>query len=102
MANAAMPWSGPTTGIWQKATYAEPHDAHSGWRSPDVQWRDRATAGPGPPAARRRRHDCVERGYLLFPLTFRAIHDGDVTTASTTFEEAAEPSPLALSRVLVA
>ena len=35
-------------------------------------------------------HDCVERGYLLFPLAFRAIHDGDAATARTTFEQAAE------------
>ena len=35
-------------------------------------------------------HDCVERGYLLFPLAFRAIHDGDIASAYATFTETAE------------
>jgi DNA-binding CsgD family transcriptional regulator/tetratricopeptide (TPR) repeat protein len=34
--------------------------------------------------------DCVERGYLHFPLAFRAIHDGDIATAHATFKECAE------------
>jgi DNA-binding CsgD family transcriptional regulator len=35
-------------------------------------------------------HDCVERGYLLFPLAFQAIHGGDIARAYATFEETAE------------
>ena len=34
--------------------------------------------------------DCVERGYLLFPVAFQCIVEGDNATAYTTFGEAAK------------
>ena len=35
-----------------------------------------------------RRHDCVERGYLLVPLGVRCMLGGDAVTARATFDEA--------------
>jgi len=35
-------------------------------------------------------HDCVVRGYLLLPLAFRSVVEGDAATAYVTFGQAAE------------
>jgi DNA-binding CsgD family transcriptional regulator/tetratricopeptide (TPR) repeat protein len=35
-------------------------------------------------------YDCVERGYLLFPLAYRAIHEGEIEKAGAMFGETAE------------
>jgi DNA-binding CsgD family transcriptional regulator len=34
--------------------------------------------------------DCVERGYLLFPLAFKAIHEGDISGAYARFKEVSD------------
>ena len=51
-------------------------------------------------------HDCVEQGYLLYPVALRAIFEGDDATAYATFGQAAkigdrfrEPDLVTLARV---
>lgn len=47
-------------------------------------------------------HDCVERGYLRFPIALKAVMSGDFETANATFREVAEIAMKFGDRTLVA
>ncbi len=75
-----------------------------------LNWGELARGGGWVARARRllddAQHDCVEQGYLLYPVALRAIFDGDNTTACATFGQAAdigdrfhEPDLVTIARV---